>query len=250
MGTPPLGLMLSQRGAWQAQVVRRQQQGGGAISSWWILLDRRLARAIDQAGQPGWRRRSNLWIAGNATNGKLALACCLVVFVMMGAGSLVPELWKGMDFEFADFVTNPQGPPFAMLPLTFPDLCFACLGLIWRGRRRLLAVESLRPVSRRQLGAGNDDRVRLGLCADGVFLRRRRGGTDLSGRPAELDPPLDRLARGVSGRSYGFGLRGHFLAEYDPAGLGCCTCRLRDRLCIFVCRSRQRFAVHAGAGHK
>ena len=66
MGTPPLGIDLSLRGAWQAQVVRRQQQGGGAISSWWILLDRRLARAIDQAGQPGWCRRSNPWIAGNA----------------------------------------------------------------------------------------------------------------------------------------------------------------------------------------
>ncbi len=153
MGTPPLGLILSQQGAWLAQVVRRQQQGGGAISSWRILLDRRLARAIDQAGQPGWRRRSNLWIAGNALNGKLAPAYCLVVCVMIGAGSLVPEIWKGMDFEFADFITNTQGqgPPFVMAPLMFPDFCFAYLGLIWRGRCRLLAVESLRPVSRRQL---------------------------------------------------------------------------------------------------
>jgi hypothetical protein len=151
MGTPALGFILSQRSARQAQVVRRQQQGGGAIPLFWIRLDRQLARAIDQAGQPGWRRRSNLWIAGNAFDGKLALACCLVFFVMTGSGSLVAALGRGMDFEFADFDTNPQGPPFAMAPLMFPDFCFACLGLVWRGRRHLLAIESLRPVSRRQL---------------------------------------------------------------------------------------------------
>src|SRR4029077_7436535 len=44
-----------------------------------------------------------------------------------------------------------QSAPSANLQLMFPDFCFVYLGLIWHGRRRLLAVESLRPVSRRQL---------------------------------------------------------------------------------------------------
>jgi hypothetical protein len=151
MGTPPLGGSPSQNAAWQAQVVWRQQRDGGAQSSWWNRLDRRLARAIDQAARPGWRRRSNLWIAGNTLNGRHALVVCLFVCVMMGVTSQAPEIWKGMDFEFSDFITNTQGPPSALLPLMFPDFCFAYLGLIWRGRRRLLAVESLRPVSRLQL---------------------------------------------------------------------------------------------------
>jgi hypothetical protein len=151
MGTPPLGLSPSRGAAWQAQFVWRQQRDGGTQWSWWNLLDRRLARAIDQAGQPGWRRRSNLWIAGNTLNGKHALACCLVVCVFMGVMSLAPEIWRGMDFEFSDFITNTQGPPTAMMLMMFPDFCFAYLGVNWRGRRRLLAVESLRPLSRRQL---------------------------------------------------------------------------------------------------
>ncbi len=150
MGTPPLGLNRRQGAEWQTQNVWRQQRDVGAQSSLWNQLDRRLARAIDQAGRPGWRRRSNLWIAGNALNGKNALVCCLVVFIFNGVASLAPEIWKGMDFEFADLVTNAPGPPSAMT-LMFPDFCFAFLGLTWRGRRRLLAVESLRPVSRRQL---------------------------------------------------------------------------------------------------
>ena len=150
-GTPPLGLNPSQGPGWQAQFVWRQQRPFWAQSSLWNLLDRRLARAIDQAREPGWRQRSNLWIAGNPLNGKQAPASCLVGCVMIGAGSLVTEIWKGMDFEFTDLITNPQGPPVVMLALVFPDFCFACLGLVWRWRRRLLAVESLRPVTRRQL---------------------------------------------------------------------------------------------------
>ena len=151
MGTPPLGLSLSQGAAWQSQFVWRQQRDVGSQSPWWNLLDRRLARAIGQAGQPGWRRRSNLWIAGNTLTGAHALASCLVVCVFIGVATLAPEIWKGMDFELTDLFTDTQGPPFAMLPLMFPDFCFLYLGVIWRGRRRLLAVESLRPVSRRQL---------------------------------------------------------------------------------------------------
>jgi hypothetical protein len=152
MGTPPLGLNPRQGATWQSQFPWRQQPEVAAQSSWWNGLDRRLARAIDQAGRPGWRRRSNLWIAGNVLNGKNALICCLAGCAFNGVMTLVPEIWKGMDFEFSDFLTNTQGPPSAMIPLLmFPDFCFAFLGLIWRGRRRLLAVESLRPVSRRQL---------------------------------------------------------------------------------------------------
>jgi hypothetical protein len=151
MGTPPLGLSPSQGAACQAQVVWRQQRDVGAQSSWWNRLDRRLARAIEQSRRPGWRRRSNLWIAGNALNGKNALVCCLVMCVVTGVGSIAPEIWKGMDFEFSDFFTNTQGPPSEMNLMMFHDFWFAFLGLIWRGRRRLLAIESLRPVSRRQL---------------------------------------------------------------------------------------------------
>jgi hypothetical protein len=148
MGTPPLGLNPSQGAAWQAQVVWRQQ--GGATASW-SLLDRRLTRAIDQAGRPGWRRRSNLWIAGNATTGKHAMLIGLVVCLWFGVASQLPEIWKGMDFEFSEVFANILSAPAVMLPMMFPDFCFAYLGLIWRGRRSLLAVESLRPVSRRQL---------------------------------------------------------------------------------------------------
>lgn len=151
MGTPPLGLNPNQRAAWLVQIVWRQQQSGGAISAWWRLFDRRLTRAIDRARRPGWRRRSNLWIAGNATNGKHALLIGLVVCLWSGIASQVPEIWKGMDFEFSEAFTNILSTPSVMLLVMFPDFCFVYLGLIWRGRRRLLAVESLRPVSRRQL---------------------------------------------------------------------------------------------------
>jgi hypothetical protein len=107
---------------------------------------------------------------------------------MMGAGSLVPQLWKGMDFEFVDFVTNTQGSPFGMLPLMCYEFYLAFMGLIWRAHRRLLAVESLRPVSPPAAGAGNDDGIRLGLCAAGVFLRCGRGGLHVTGRPTDLAP--------------------------------------------------------------
>ncbi len=152
LGTPPLGLSPRQGAASQALFVWRQQRGGGTGLSWWnLLFDRRLARAIDQAGQPGWRRRSNLWIAGNMINGKHVLPFFLVVCIMMGVWSLIPEIWKGKDFEFSELFTDTQGPPSAMLLLMIPNYCFMFLGAVWRGRRRLLAVESLRPVSRRQL---------------------------------------------------------------------------------------------------
>ncbi|MFN0053022.1 MAG: hypothetical protein ACKV0T_12620 [Planctomycetales bacterium] len=151
MGTPPLGLNSGQRGAWMTQSFWRQQQSGVARASWWSRLDRRLARVIDRAGQPGWRRRSNLWIAGNAMNGKLSMLICLNMCIGFGIASLVPEIWKGMDFELSEVFTNILSTPSVMLLMMFPDFCFVHLGIIWRGRRRLLAVESLRPVSRRQL---------------------------------------------------------------------------------------------------
>jgi len=151
IGTPPLGFSPSQNAAWQAHVVWRQQRDGGG-KSLWNLPDRRLARAIDQVGRPGWRRRSNLWIAGNTINGKHTLLIGLAFALMLSAGSFVPLFWNGTDLGFAldDMFSDSRSPPFAMLLLMFPDFCIFYLGVVWRGRRRLLAMESLRPVSRRQ----------------------------------------------------------------------------------------------------
>jgi hypothetical protein len=150
LGTPPLGVNLSQMAAWQTQVAWRQQREN--VGKWANAFDRRLARSIDQAGRPGWRRRSNLWIAGNAITGKHSLLLGLTLSLFICAASLLLSSWDWMNFEFAEMVfPDSLNAPVALLLMMLPDVCFMLLGAVWRGRYRLLAVESLRPVSRRQL---------------------------------------------------------------------------------------------------
>ncbi len=145
MDPPPLAIDRGQFIAWQERAVWRR--GGGR--SWWPkLTERQLERTIAAASRAsGWQQRSSLWIAGNVLNSWRILLLGMV---------LAPTMWLGaalvgnepLTFSFVRGAPGAPNPVIGLL--TFPDYGLLWLGSVWWSRRRLLAVESLRPVSRSQ----------------------------------------------------------------------------------------------------
>jgi len=135
LGTPPLGVDRGQMMAYAEHSVSMQY---GAAGGAWPRFDRRLTRATDQARLPGWRRRSNLWIAGNRFDGKQVLLLGLFMVLIIYVTNIALKIWDGRGFELAGTLADWLSTPLLLSCLMFPDFCYLYLGAIWRGRRRWL----------------------------------------------------------------------------------------------------------------
>lgn len=134
ISSPPLSLDPAARAAWHQQIPGQEDARIQPLC--W-----RLDRVIAKARQPGWRLRSNLWIAGNVINGNLITMSALGI----GAGLAVIANY-GMDW-MRDFLML-QHPVCLLLSILLPDIMVLAVVMHWRQRRRYFAMESLRPVSR------------------------------------------------------------------------------------------------------
>ena len=145
--SPPLSLDPTAMAAWQQETYWRQNSSNH--HGWFLrLFSSRFDRAITQANQPGWCHRSNLWIAGNMGNGRV------IWIVAMFAATAIAGTWFWLqDALSAEGSLRLQNPVTLVLSIFLPDLPEIVMAGIWRGRRKLLAVESLRPVSRNQFSA-------------------------------------------------------------------------------------------------
>lgn len=149
--TPPLGFNVGAMQAWKQRAAGRQDASRRLRLFSIFQPGRGLARAIAQAGSsvsfpPGWWRRSRLWIAGNTIHGMQAVVYSLAFGLVVFVGNRLPQAWQGNGFDVAD-----QPDPLMPLGLMIlPDAGMLYLGMVWRMRRPLLAMESLRSVSRLQ----------------------------------------------------------------------------------------------------
>jgi hypothetical protein len=134
ISSPPLSLDPAARAAWHQQIP-------GQEASRMQPLCWRLERVIARARRPGWRLRSNLWIAGNVINGNLITLSALGI----GVGLAVVANY-GADW-ISDFLML-QHPVCVLLSILLPDILVLSVVFQWRQRRPYFAMESLRPVSR------------------------------------------------------------------------------------------------------
>ena len=142
VSSPPLGF----DPAAMKEVYWRLNSTGKQPSRIGKLMDLQRERVIAQSSQPGWRRRSNLWIAGNFGNGNFTL---LYAFVLAAIFAVVS--WLTMDDEgrAAGFFAF-QNPLILFLSIFLPDFPVVLLAGQWRQRQKLFATESLRSLSRTQ----------------------------------------------------------------------------------------------------
>jgi hypothetical protein len=138
--TPPLDMDSARIAAWSQEVRSNPNQ---------IRAERSLQRAIAQAGHSGWRHRCNLWIAGNVVNGNLIapFSFSIAVAFLIGTSFIQSDL-RWTDLLSSGGFAASMWPALLMMSVFIPDLGIIPLNLVWRGRRKFLAVESLRPVSR------------------------------------------------------------------------------------------------------
>lgn len=135
ISSPPLSLDPMAMADWQQQVYWRNAGSSGQVR------DRRLARVISLADHRGWRRRSDLWIAGNSNSKALLFLIMFAVFLMGPIGWRAATPWQ---YDFPSL----RSPQLLAMSVLFPDLPVIVIASLWRQRRRMFAIESLRPVSR------------------------------------------------------------------------------------------------------
>lgn len=137
---PPLDMDSARIAAWSQEVRSNPNQ---------IRAERSLQRAIAQAGHSGWRHRCNLWIAGNVVNGNLIapFAFSIAVAFLIGTSFIQSDV-RWTDLLSSGGFAASMGSVVLMMTVFIPDMGVIPLNLVWRGRRKFLAVESLRPVSR------------------------------------------------------------------------------------------------------
>jgi hypothetical protein len=151
MNSPPLGFDPVGFAAWQQQMSCRQ----GGVAEWIaIRLSQRLKRAVKRAGQPGWRARCNLWIAGNGGSfndtftAVVAIGMEVVGVIWLGVVLVYPE---GLDtLQLAGVLGGLQFGTVLIVSAFLPDMGAITAATLWRTRRKFLATESLRPVDRHQ----------------------------------------------------------------------------------------------------
>ena len=141
ISSPPLSLDPVQMAQWQQQVAWRNS--GSIPGGKWI--SRRLERAISNSTRVGWRPRSNLWIAGNIQNGTTILLMMGFGIALLSYGCWLTPVGASINLE-----ALPGSPMFLVLTVFLPDVLIIPMASIWRGRRKTFAMESLRPVSRRE----------------------------------------------------------------------------------------------------
>lgn len=135
ISSPPLSLDPVAMAEWQQQVYWRGSRTTGNAGN------RLLRRILSRSGQNGWRRRCDLWIAGNISNGTL-------VPVLMSGVVLMGWLGSQIDGRWVDGFPAIRNPFLLVMSVFFPDLPVIALASVWRNRRRMFPVESLRPMSR------------------------------------------------------------------------------------------------------
>lgn len=140
ISSPPISLDPAQMSQWQQQVAWRN--AGAIPGAKWI--SGRLERAISRSTHGGWRPRSNLWIAANMQNGTtiLLMMACGMSF-LLGYGWWLTPVGTNLEAIL-------RSPQFLALTIFLPDLLIVQTAAIWRSRRKTFAMESLRPVSRRE----------------------------------------------------------------------------------------------------
>lgn len=133
--SPPLSLDPVAMAEWQQQVYWQRARATAASGN------RLLRKVLSRTNQHGLRRRSELWVAGNINNGNLVLVLMSVVVLMGWLASLIDGRWVE-DFPAI------RNPFVLVMSVFFPDLPVIALASLWRNRRRMFPIESLRPVSR------------------------------------------------------------------------------------------------------
>ena len=144
ISSPPLSFSPATQSAWHQEVYWRQTSLSQR-REWLVrLFCRRLERAISQAELSGWRQRCNLWIAGNSGQGYLTFSLIVAFMIAFAVGVFA---------VFGDFPLDDislQNPMVLAFSIFLPDLPVLVVAGVWRQRRSLFAMESLRPVSRNQ----------------------------------------------------------------------------------------------------
>lgn len=135
ISSPPLSLDPIAMAEWQQQVYWRRSRTIGSAGN------RLLRKILARTNQHGWRQRCELWIAGNSSNGSLVLVLMSGVVLMGWLGSQIDSRWVS-DFPMI------RNPFLLVMSVFFPDLPVIAMASLWRNRRRMFPVESLRPVSR------------------------------------------------------------------------------------------------------
>lgn len=140
ISSPPLSLDPVAMNAWGQQVYWQNAQSDRKS-----MADRRLEHALASADKPGWRQRCNLWISGNAGNGKIIL---LFAAIVISACSLAILLHLDEIIGGASFLVAADSPMILLISAFLPDFGNIAIVGFWRSRRPLFAMESLRSTSR------------------------------------------------------------------------------------------------------
>ncbi len=139
VSSPPISLDPVAMSAWQQSIYTQQAGGRRGWFSWLTTSD--VDRLVARSPQSGFVWRSRLWIAGNPVTGnvmyQVALATAALIWITHRLSTNGANEW----FSF-------ENPAMLMSSFLFPDMSVIVAASVWRGRRKLFAAESLRPLSR------------------------------------------------------------------------------------------------------
>lgn len=139
VSSPPISLDPVAMSAWQQSIYPQKAGGQRGWFCWLTTFD--VDQLIARSQQTGFVSRSRLWIAGNPVTGNVTFQVALFTAVLIWLTHRWNTNESAQWFSFHD-------PAMLMSSFLFPDVSVIVLASIWRGRRKLFAAESLRPLSR------------------------------------------------------------------------------------------------------